>query len=214
MISREEFDNLIIKKRKHRKFTDSVPLEFKGGKVIETEKAPWHNVRLIHDTGRLEKLDELIRHRDELFNHYKRLQNEKDAFMDAFRSGKLSPGQGKYALEYEEKLDEIGYNQYRRDAQVWAADMYSKSALLSVYNLLRARHPKREEFPPQSSYRDRRTTKAMLAQILTDGMELNVDEIGETLEEARNRLGTPPRNVQQPPPEFEWLPPQIYNVLP
>ena len=183
MISREEFDNLIIKKRKHRKFTDSVPLEFKSD-VTEAEKAPWDGVRLISDTGRLNHLYQLKQHKDQLFDYYTKLDDEKDAFMDAFKNGKLSPGQGKYALEYEKKLDEIGHNHYRRESQVWAAEMYTKRSLLDVYALLRASHrPKtsRDEFASVSTYKGAETSKAMLAQILTDDMQLDVNEIGEVL---------------------------------
>ena len=181
MISREEFDNLIIKKRKHRKFTDSVPLEFKESDVIEAEKAPWHDVVLISDTGKLNHLYQLKQHRDELFKHYTKLDDKKDSFMDAFRSGKLSTGQGKYALEYEEKLDEIGHNYYRRDSQVWAAEMYTKRSLLDVYTLLRARHPERNNLLAVSHYKGAETSKAMLAQVLTDDMQLDVNEIAEAL---------------------------------
>lgn len=177
MISREAFDNLIIKKRKHRNFTDSVPLEFKRNDVIEAEKAPWDGVMLISDTGRLDTLSELEQHRDELDGYFTKLLGEKDSFMNAFRNGQLSAGQGKYVLEYENKLNEILQNHHQRNSQVWISKMYTKGALLDVYTLSRAIHPERKNLLFRSHYRGAETSKEMLAQILTEDMQLDVDKV-------------------------------------
>lgn len=183
----ERYDLLIRKKQKERllqttrKFTDSVQLEFKQRDVTPPRKPPWEGVRLISDTGKINDLNELKEHYEELAYHYQKLYDERDEFMEAFINEKLPPGEGKYALEYKDKLDEVGDSVYRRDGHVRIADDYSRPKLIEVYRYLRANNSNPDDFPPKTWHTKNKTTKAMLAQILTDDFGKDADEIAEIL---------------------------------
>ena len=176
----DAFDEVVRRKRKKKPFQSqtSQPTQvFPPALSTQAPPSPWEEVLMSSDVGLLPSLDRLKAHSDHLLAHHNRLEQDRAEYLQRHARGELPPGHGKYAAQYEQKLDEIGADWLLREDQAWLAETYSKAALLNAYGLARGSHPRRHYLLPQSHYRSADTNQAVLAQVLTDQLGLSLDEV-------------------------------------
>ena len=187
----ETYDKIVRKRRDKlfgtRRFNVQSPVDYLPSPVVSSGPAPWDHVRRVSETGKLPNIEALRDHLDHLDHHHNRLLGGKEPYMKRAADGELPPGDGVYALRYQTVLDDIGYDLYLRESQIFAAETYTKKALTAVYDMLKARHPNREEFASTRSLRGAAYTPAVIVQIITDDMGIDASEIPEIMYERTTR---------------------------
>ena len=164
-----------------RKFTDMVPVTYKATQFIPADNPPWENTRFIDDVGRLPNVEALKQHRAHLSESLMDLgphtsetqdgikrQKVKDKAQDYIadvKSGILPAGHGKYALQYDEKLEQVRTDLETRTKQIEMATI-PKYKLVNTYDRIRGSRDDARDFPCKSTVK--KEDPAIIAQILTD----------------------------------------------